>query len=211
MHVPDGVLPMEVCAGGYAAAGALTWASLRRIARLKNPEEGIPRASILAAAFFVASWVHVPVPPSSVHLVLNGLLGVLLGSYAFPAILVGLAMQAVMFSHGGLTTLGFNATAMGLGAIAASLVFGAARTGAGMPSRLRAFLAGAVGVLLSAGLVSVTLIATIPGYLDASAERVAVGAMMLAHIPVALVEGALTAGVVAFLLKVRPGILRAAH
>ena len=47
-------------------------------------------------AIFVASLVHVPVGPSSMHLVLNGLLGLLLGWAAFPAILVGLLLQAVL-------------------------------------------------------------------------------------------------------------------
>ena len=109
MHIPDGVLPVSVTAGGYAATVAITWYSVHKINQKENPREDIPKAALLAAAFFVASLIHIPVPPTSVHLVLSGLLGVTLGYFAFPAILIGLFFQAVMFQHGGLTTLGINA------------------------------------------------------------------------------------------------------
>jgi len=108
MHIPDGILPVPVTGAGYAATVATTWYSIRRIKQKENPREDIPKASLLTAAFFVVSWIHIPVPPTSVHLVLNGLLGALLGYYAFPAILIGLFFHAVMFGHGGLTTLGVN-------------------------------------------------------------------------------------------------------
>jgi cobalt/nickel transport system permease protein len=58
------------------------------------------RVGILSATFFVASLVHVPIWPSSVHLILNGVVGLLLGWAAFPAILVALLLQAVFFQFG---------------------------------------------------------------------------------------------------------------
>ena len=92
--------------------GRFRWGKSHSCAARATPErnrpgrEGVPKASLLTAAFFVASWIHIPVPPTSVHLVLNGLVGAALGYYAFPAILIGLFFQAVMFQHGGLTTPG---------------------------------------------------------------------------------------------------------
>ena len=64
--------------------------------------------AILAAAFFVGSLIHVPIGPSSVHLILNGLLGMLLGWAAFPSIFVALMLQAILFQYGGITVLGVN-------------------------------------------------------------------------------------------------------
>ena len=61
--------------------------------------------AILAAHFFVGSLIHVPVGPSSVHVVLNGLLGMLLGWAAFPSIFVALMLQAILFQYGGITVL----------------------------------------------------------------------------------------------------------
>ena len=56
---------------------------------------------------------------SSAHLILNGLLGVVLGWAAFPVIFVALLLQAVLFQFGGFTVLGVNTATMGLGALAA--------------------------------------------------------------------------------------------
>ena len=63
---------------------------------------------ILFLAFFVGSFVHVPIGLSSAHLILNGLLGAILGWAAFPAILTALLLQAVLFQFGGITVLGVN-------------------------------------------------------------------------------------------------------
>jgi len=210
MHIPDGILPASVCLGGYATAGAATWYSLRQIRRKENPREGIPKASLLTAAFFVASWVHVPVPPTSVHLVLNGLLGVVLGYYAFPAILIGLFFQAVMFQHGGLTTLGVNATVMGVPALLAYYVF-RLRNFLGKGSRvgtgLCAFLAGALGIGLAAAAAMTILITTMPAGISTEAERTSIYALTLAHVPLMVIEGAFTALVALFLQRVKPMLL----
>ena len=123
MHISEGIIPAKICIGGYAITGLITWYSLRQINRQSNPTEGIPKAALLTAAFFVASGIHIPIPPASVHLVLNGLLGAVLGWYGFPAILVGLLFQAIMFGHGGLTTLGVNAIIMGVPALISAFIF----------------------------------------------------------------------------------------
>ena len=90
MHIPDGFLPPSVCITGYALTGGVTWYCLRQIQRDREIQANIPKASLLTAAFFVASLVHIPIPPTSIHLIFNGLMGAILGYYAFPAILIGL-------------------------------------------------------------------------------------------------------------------------
>jgi cobalt/nickel transport system permease protein len=210
MHIPDGVLPAAVSVAGYATTGAATWYSLRKINQKENPQEGIPKASLLTAAFFVASWIHIPVPPTSVHLVLNGLLGVVLGYYAFPAILIGLFFQAVMFQHGGLTTLGVNATMMGVPALLAYYLF-KLRNVFGKESRVWTgvfgFLAGSGGLGLAALIALVLLITTLPAHLDAEAEQASIYALTLAHVPLMVIEGIFTALVVLFLQRVKPELL----
>ena len=113
MHIPDGFVPPSVCIAGYAITGGTTWYCLHKINKEKNPQAKIPKAALLTAAFFVVNAINIPIPPSSLHFVLNGLMGVVLGYYAFPAVLVGLFFEAVMFQHGGLSTLGVNAVIMG--------------------------------------------------------------------------------------------------
>ncbi|MBK8988753.1 MAG: cobalt transporter CbiM [Chloroflexi bacterium] len=216
MHIPDGILPTSVLVGGYAVTGVATWLSLRKINQQANPQAGVPKAALLTAAFFVASWIHIPVPPTSVHLVLNGLLGVVLGYYAFPAILIGLFLQAIMFQHGGLTTLGVNAAMMGIPAL---LAYGLFRLGLRLapadPASPKqrtiigaaAFVAGAVGLALAAFIAFSLLITTIPATLAVEMERAAVTALTLAHLPLALIEGVFTVFVVAFLLRVKPEMM----
>ena len=82
MHIAEGVLSPPILAAGYALTAVGTALGLRRL----NYDK-LMTVTILAATFFVGSLIHVPIGPSSAHLILNGLLGVLLGWAVFPAIL----------------------------------------------------------------------------------------------------------------------------
>ena len=210
MHIPDGILPVTVTGPGYAAAAAVTWYSIRKIKQREDPRQDIPKASLLTATLFVVSWIHIPVPPTSVHLVLNGLLGAILGYYAFPAILIGLFFHAVMFGHGGLTTLGVNAVIMGLPAIMAHHIFRLRKFG-NKESRKKAgafgFLSGAAAISVSVALFVVILLTNLPADLNIEIERAAIYALATAHIPLIFIEGAITALLTVFLLRVRPRIL----
>jgi len=210
MHIPDGILPLPVTAAGYAVTAATTWYSIRKINQKENPREDVPKASLMTAAFFVASWIHIPVPPTSVHLVLNGLLGALLGYFAFPAILIGLFFQAVMFQHGGLTTLGVNAVIMGIPAIISHYIFRLRNLGnkvSRSKTAIFGFLSGTVAILISVALFIVILITNIPADIDADTERAAITALAIAHLPLAVIEGIITSMITVFLQRVRPRVL----
>ncbi len=210
MHIPDGILPVPVTAAGYAATAAVTWYSVRKINKKENSRQDIPKTSLLTAAFFVVSWIHIPVPPTSVHLVLNGLLGAILGYFAFPAILIGLFFQAVMFQHGGLTTLGVNAMIMGLPAIIAHYIFRLRRFG-NKESRWKTgvfgFISGAIAVAMSVSMFVVILLTNIPADLDVGTERAAIYTLAIAHLPLIAIEGFITSLLAVFLQRVRPRIL----
>jgi cobalt/nickel transport system permease protein len=123
VHISDGVLLPSWEWGGFAVAGLLALFGAWRIR-----DEEIPRVALLTAAFFVASQIHVQVPAGpSTHLLLNGLLGVVLGRRALLAVPVGLFLQAVLFSHGGYYSLGVNSVVMGLPALVAWLLFAGLR------------------------------------------------------------------------------------
>jgi cobalt/nickel transport system permease protein len=118
VHISDGVLSWPWLAGGFAVAGALAVLGAWRI-----QDEEIPQVALLTAAFFVASLVHVRVGPTSVHLLLNGLVGVVLGRRAALAIPLGLFLQAALIGHGGFTTLGVNSCILVLPALLAWQLF----------------------------------------------------------------------------------------
>lgn len=211
MHIPDGIISVSAAIGGYAVTGGLTWLSMYNIKKQHaNPRKEIPRAALLTAAFFAASLIHIPIPPVSVHLVLSGLMGVMLGWFSFPAILVGLLLQTVMFQHGGLTTLGINACLMGIPALLAHYLFRMRKyfgRQKPLPNALLAFAASFMAIALGALMAALLLVFATPTYLDAAAERNAIIALSLAHLPVALIEGAFTVMIVLFLIKVKPALL----
>lgn len=117
VHIPDGMLVPEWWLAGFVVAGLLVALGAWRIR-----DEEIPQAALLTSVFFVAALVPLP-GPVHVHLLLNGLLGVVLGRRAALAIPVGLFLQAVLFGHGGYTTLGVNSCVMTLPALLAGGMF----------------------------------------------------------------------------------------
>ena len=212
MHIPDGFLPAQICIGGYALSGGITWYTLRQIYKTSDPHEEIPKAALLAATFFVGSAISVPIPPGSVHLVLNGLLGALLGWYAWPAILIGLLLQALLLNHGGLTTLGINAIIMGVPALLASQIFQLRHPlgqsfKPGWSVGVFSFLAGAVGFGLAALIFFGLTVFTIPAALDQATEQKALITLMAAYVPLMFAEGGFTLLTALFLLRVKPELL----
>jgi len=204
MHLPDGIVPVGMALAGYAASGGLAALALNRIGHLPDPNAALPRAAMMTSVFFAASLVAIPVPPTSVHLMLSGLMGVMLGWFAFPAILVGLFLQAVLFGHGGLTTLGLNGLILGLPALlAAGLWRGLGRRA----PDLAALLAGGGAVLAALAIFAAILLAGLPVALDRGAERAALGVLMLAHLPLVLAEAVIVLVTLRVLRRVEPGLL----
>lgn len=198
MHISEGVLSPAILIGGAVITMAGVAIGLKRV-----DNENIPKIGILSAAFFVASLVHVPVGPASVHLILNGLLGLILGWKAFPAILVALGLQALLFQFGGITTLGVNTMNMALPAVICYYLFGwSTKSSIKHPIFITAaFASGFCAVLISSILVGFSLYLTGEAFLPAAKLIVA------AHLPVMIIEGIVTAACILFLKKVRPELL----
>lgn len=196
MHISEGYLSGPVLISGAALAAAGTAIGLKRL-----DYDRIAQAGILAAAFFVASLVHVPIGPSNAHLIMNGIIGLLLGWGAFPVILVALLLQGIFFQFGGITTLGVNTIIMAAPAV---MMHYSCRPWLGRPGRvgaLAAFCVGAGAVALAAIIMAASLI-----YTDEQLLSVA-GAALALHLPVMVIEGVVTAICIAFLAKVKPELL----
>lgn len=197
MHISEGVLSAPVLISGAALAVVGTTVGLKKL-----DYEKIPQVAVLSAAFFIASLVHVPIGLGNVHLILNGLMGLVLGWVAFPAILIGLLLQAMLFQYGGLTTLGVNTVIMALPAVCCFYIFKrGVRSRILWVSMLSAFMCGSVSVFMGGGLVAVALIFTGDSFV--SAAKV----IVIAHIPVMIIEGIIAVGCIKFLTKVKPEIL----
>jgi len=197
MHISDGLLPLSACLAGYGGAAVMVGASLRRL-----PDEEIPKVAILSSAFFVASLIHLKVGPSSVHLTLNGLVGLLLAGRASVPIFVGLLFQALLFGHGGITTLGVNTINMALPAV----IFGSLARRLVDPQRFlrsvsAAAVCGAAAPLAALGFVFAWSLVADPAY------RSGLGLLATAHVPVVILEGVICGATIAYLLRVRPSLV----
>jgi len=195
MHISEGVLSPPILAAGAVLAAIGTAVGLRKL-----DYEHLMTVAILSAAFFVASLIHVPIGPTSVHLIFNGLLGAVLGWASFPAILIGLLLQAILFQFGGFTVLGVNTFDMAAPAVICALLFRPLLLRGGKSRTIGAFLCGSVSVLLATLFTSTALALTDEGFLHAAEVLVA------AHVPVMVIEGFFTVLVVGYLTKVRPDV-----
>lgn len=196
MHISEGILSGSVLISGAALTAAGTAFGLKKL-----DYDHIAKAGILSAAFFVAALIHVPIGPSNAHLILNGLVGLLLGWSAFPAILVALTLQAVFFQFGGITVLGVNTMIMALPAVLCYLVFSPMISKNSRKTAVAAFLCGLLSVMLSGFFLALALVLTEKNFLEL------VGIIIIAHLPVMIIEGLISAGCVGFLQKVRPEML----
>lgn len=197
-HIPEGVLSTPVLVCGAAITAVAVIYAIKRM-----DYDRLPQTAVLAATFFVASLVAFPVGPSSEHLLLSGLMGLILGWMAVPALLVALALQALFFGFGGPFVLGVNTLDMALPAIVsyyfiAPLLRRAIQTGNKRSIFLCGGLAGAIGVALTGSMVALVLILSGPEYY-ASAKVIG-----LTYLPLMLVEAVVTAIVVQFLARVSP-------
>jgi len=196
MHISEGVLSGPVLLSGAALTAAGTAVGLKKL-----DYDQIAKAGMLSGAFFIASLIHVPLGPTSVHLIMNGIVGLLLGWAAFPAILVALALQAVFFQFGGITTLGVNTVIMALPAVFCFCLFAPLLRRSQAVMLTAAFACGFLSVLMGGIIVGLALMFTEEKFFEVAA------AVLATHLPVMIIEGIVTALCVAFLKKVQPSML----
>jgi cobalt/nickel transport system permease protein len=224
MHVPDGYLSPSTCATLYVLAGSGWYSALRRIKRALNTRV-IPLISVFAAFSFVMMMFNLPLPGGTTgHAVGVGIAAVVLGpSGAILAISIALAIQALFFADGGITTLGANCFNMAIvGSLVAYWVY-RLLAGASAPTARRRVVAAAIGgyLAINASALCTALQLGIQPMLfhDATGAplyapyplRIAVPAMMLGHLTVAgFAEALVTAGMVSFLQVSNIGLLKGA-
>ncbi|MEW5803845.1 MAG: cobalt transporter CbiM [bacterium] len=198
MHISDGVLSNPVCIGCYAVAIGVAATCIKT----KMESQDLPKIAVITSVFFVASLISVPLGPTSVHLILPGLVGVALGAMAFPSIMLGLVLQALLFQHGGLTTIGANSLMMGIPALTAGFIFHQVRKSNNHRLIITAgAVCGALGTLLAGVCLAVLLVTAGENFFGVAKVALA------AHVPVIIIESIVTGAAVAFLLKVKPDLI----
>lgn len=190
MHISDGGLSTAVCAVTYVAAAAGI-----AFAAKGTKEEDIPKISLMAGTFFAISLIMIPIPPSSVHPLMCGLIGIIVGSKAPLAFFPALLLQALLFQHGGITTLGANTLMLSISSWLSFLIFKKWKTN-------NIFLKGAVIGALS--VIFVVLVLSCLLFTGGKFAKETFIALFLSHSVVMAVEAVLTGFAVRLMLKAKP-------
>lgn len=221
MHIPDGYLSPSTCATLYTATVAGWYAALKSSKRLLLSRT-IPLISVFAAFSFVVMMFNLPLPGGTTgHALGVTIAAIVLGpSGAVLAISIALAIQALFFGDGGISTLGANCFNMAiLGSLVSYFSYRAIAAGSALSSRRRVVAAGIAGYLaVNVAALAAALEFGIQPMLfhDANGTplyapyplHIAVPAMMIGHLAVAgVAEAVIAAGLVAYLQVADPGLL----
>jgi cobalt/nickel transport system permease protein len=183
----------------------------------------VPLLSVFAAFSFIIMMFNLPLPGGTTgHAVGVGIATIVLGPWAsILGISIALIIQAVFFGDGGITAIGANCFNMAIvGSLATYAIYRGLAGRSAITSARRVVAAGV------AGYVAINLAALAAAiefgiqpllYHDASGAplyapyplRIAIPAMMIGHLTIAgLAEMVVSAGVVAYLQKSEPGLLK---
>ena len=199
MHLSEGVLHSQTLIVGAAVAVMGIALGLKRL-----QSDRLSLTALFAATFFVASTIHIPVGIGSVHLILNGVAGIFLGWAVFPAFLIALVLQALIFSFGGFSVLCVNLCIMALPAL---VVHYLSRPLLRELTRKRLISAGILAGVLGVG--GSALIASLVLAMDGGKQYAdLIGLLIVSHLPVFLVDSLISVGVLLTLAKMMPEALR---
>jgi cobalt/nickel transport system permease protein len=223
MHIPDGYLSPATCAALYAGATPFWYTSLRRMKRVLNSRM-VPLLSVFAAFSFIVMMFNLPLPGGTTgHAVGVGVAAIVLGPWAsILAISIAIAIQAIFFGDGGITAIGANCFNMAVVAsLAAYIVYRAIAGRAPLESPRRvvaAAIAGYLSINLAALAAAIEFGIQPLLYHDLTGAplyapyplHISIPAMMIGHLTVAgVAELVISAGVVAYLQRAEPSLLRA--
>lgn len=214
MHMSDPLISPAVGGALWLVTGGLIAASARRL-QSSLDDRKVPLMGVLGAFIFAAQMINFSIPGtgSSGHLGGGLLLAILLGpSAAFLTIASVVTVQALFFADGGLLSLGCNIFNMGFFPcfVAFPLIYRRlVRFFPGSPRRQSATALLAAIVALQLGALAVVLETVLSGRADLP-FRAFLLAMQPIHLAIGVVEGVVTAAVVAFVHQARPELLEAA-
>jgi cobalt/nickel transport system permease protein len=213
MHISEGILPFNWCVLWYVLAFIFVALGIRIIqTRIKRNMASLPLLGLMGAAIFLISCFPIPVPIAGTcsHPCGTPLAAIIVGVPFISTVLgaIALLIQALFLAHGGISTWGANIMSM---AIAGSFV------GFGVFILLRklqvsvavsAFAAGILGDWATYAVTGLELAISLHG--NASfwdMWRATIIAFAPTQLPLGILEGFFTAGVVLFVQRRRPEML----
>ena len=176
MHISEGVLSAGVIAISSIALIPLVINSVRKL----HPDD-VSKVALLSALFFVVSTIHLPIGVTSVHFMMLGIIGIMLGWHSFTALLIALLLQAMLIGFGGISSLSANTLNTGIGALTGFYLFKLLKDR--LPVVVVSFLVGFVPILVASIGIAVALLFSNGEFLIVAQTA------LIAHLPLAVVEG----------------------
>jgi cobalt/nickel transport system permease protein len=212
MHIEDGILSAEACAGWYTATVAFVVPGIYEIKRrIRENLAYKPFLAMMGVAVFVISAMHLPVPVtgSCSHPCGTALAAILIGPFATAVIsTIVLFFQAVFFGHGGITTIGANTFSMGICGGLSGYVFWKVLRAVDAPVWLAAGVAGFIGDLVTYLVAAFELALSLHGHVPLMKQwMIFFMGYAPTQLPLAIGEALFTAAVLLAMLKRRPDLL----
>lgn len=212
MHISEGILPLNWAAFWFAVALPFVAYGLYSLKRRSHDDLSFkPLAGLMAAVVFIISCMPIPVPFAGTcsHPCGTGISGILVGPAISVVITtVALLIQAIFLAHGGLSTLGADIVSMGImGSFAGYITFRVLRS-LRVNMAVAGFMAGLFADWATYLMTSVELASGIMGdtaFLPLFWKVLI--AFIPTQLPLGILEGAITAGMVVLLYKKRPDLL----
>jgi cobalt/nickel transport system permease protein len=212
MHISEGILPFSWALFWYLLVTPFIAIGVKRLNSLAQEDLSMkPLVGLLAAVVFIISCMPIPVPTAGTcsHPCGTGLAAVLVGPLVSVLIAsVALLIQALFLAHGGVSTLGANTFSMGVvGSFVGWFAFrGIRRMGGSLA--VSGFVAGVLADWGTYAATSFILASGIRG--DAPLFPLfikVVLAFIPTQLPLGVLEGVITAGMVTLLYRKRPDLL----
>jgi len=213
MHIMEGFLPLQWCVFWFALSlPVVAYGAYRMNKMMKANRDVLPLLAVSGAFIFVLSSLKMPsVTGSCSHPTGTGMGAILFGPWITSVLsIIVLIYQAIFLAHGGLTTLGANTFSMGIaGPIVGYLVYKAAMKW-GVNMYIAVFLAALLADWSTYIVTSIQLALAFPaasgGVLASFQAFLAVFA--ITQIPLAIVEGAVTALMFKYIVQLRSDVLQ---
>lgn len=210
MHMADALITPIVGGAMWASTAGVAKYSVNKI-QTELDEKKIPLMGVMGAFVFAAQMINFTIPAtgSSGHIGGGMLLAILLGPYAgFLTLASVLVIQALFFADGGLLALGCNIINMGFFTcfVAYPLIYKKIMAKEFTSRRLMIASILSVVIGLQLGSFGVVLQTLISGKSELPFTTF-VALMQPIHLAIGIVEGLITAAIIAFVWKARPEII----
>lgn len=219
MHIPDNYLSPSTC----AVMGAImipVWMRASKKVKQEVSRKKLPILGVCGAFSFLIMMFNIPIPGGTTgHAVGATLAAILLGPYAAViSVTVALLIQALFFGDGGILAFGANTFNMAfimpiVGYTIYRIIKSKAKSEKG--EYIAAFIGAYAGIVAAAFCASIEFGIQPLLFKDASGAalycpyglKIAIPAMILPHLLIGLIEGGVTAAVLAYVKKVSPEIV----